>query len=159
MTDYTKVPDALLALQTVFRTALGEAVPVSIGRMTDYVEDAYACVGYGAPVARYGAPGVIGAQGLSDWGGGIVGEQFDVQCQISSVVGDLDVLGQLDAALTMFGQVAAALRADPKLGGLVVGPGIAMITHYEWYIEPGGAENGTSVTVALTVNVPIEAVS
>lgn len=141
------LPDVISRLGTMFTTAVspvavfdGPVPPaanktdfVLVGSTGDDFED-------GATVGRV----------LSDLGDGTwFDESGEVFCSAWSWSGDTNIAARRTAVTTMATACAAAVAADRSLGGLLVAPGLALVSDFRY--QPRQSAEGALVRLIFSV--------
>lgn len=146
------MPSSLVALvmqrlQVIHQTELPDGFPVTLGPPVGDIPSQYAAVGYGGDDRA----GIVGQGEPAQWGNGMTSETFGIWCTLSAATGDNNPVAQMDTVDALFQPIARSIRNDPRMGGVVVAPGIAELGPYEWSVEP--ETTGTVVTVFYQVVV------
>jgi len=138
MVIQSTVPGVITALRTLFAAVLPAGFPaLFIGPPPGGdVPDRYVCVAYGGD----DRPGVIGTARRPEYGntGDVGSEAYGVWCAVSTASGDQDAAAQMAVTDGYFQTCVAAVRANPKLGGVLQAMGSADLGPFEWSIEDGG---------------------
>lgn len=96
-----------------------------------------------------GAPAVEGTAGTSDFG--VPVEDYRIDCSIGISDGDTDLKAKRAEARAIFNSLVGAVRADRKLGGLLVANGIAEISGFVYSQDQWDTDS--AVVAAFSVNV------
>lgn len=96
-----------------------------------------------------GAPAVDGTAGTSDFG--VPVEDYRIDCSISISDADTDLKAKRAEARAIFNSLVGAVRADRKLGGLLVANGIAEISGFVY--SQDHYDTDSAVVAAFAVNV------
>jgi hypothetical protein len=96
-----------------------------------------------------GAPAVEGTVGTHEFG--VPVEDYRIDCSISIEDGDIDLAAKRFEARQIFNALVGAVRADKKLGGLLVANGMAEISGFVYSQDQ--LTDGSGVVAAFSVNV------
>ncbi|AGL19502.1 hypothetical protein [Actinoplanes sp. N902-109] len=152
LTTVPAVADALVLIgQTVFA---GDDITVYDGAPdVDNLPDGFLAVGFTRDDDESGIDG-----STTDDGNGLSSETYTVRCVLSVATGDTDraaVAQRRARCAELYGRYAAAIRADPTLGGALQ-PGTAAATLGGWSWSYGPATKGSYADIEFVVAVTAE---
>lgn len=149
-TEVTTVPAVLTALVQLGQTVLSEVKVYDGAPDVDNEPDEFLCIGFSRDEDDASVDGVS-----SDEGNHTSSEAYAVHCILSVATGDVEdgaVAARRARCATLLGQFAAALRADPTLGQVLVAGARATLGAFSWIYGPTAA-GGTYAEVEFDVGV------
>lgn len=152
MADST-IPAAITALVALSTTAMAAfpGVQVFDSDITDDVQKEYLGIAFPDSVDPSANPGVTFTQDWAGIGGLRKSEEFDVRCQIGTWAGDGTVGDRRARVFAMLAAFAAALRADPGLGGSISASGTAKVGPGQ--LIDADTQYGPTATLSFTVEI------
>lgn len=148
--EMTTVPAVLTALMQLGQTALPGVQVYDGAPDVDNEPDEFLCVGF----SRNEDDAAVDGQ-TADEGNHTASETYAVHCILSVATGDTDdgaVAARRVRCATLFGQFAAALRADPTLGRVLVAGAQATLGTFAWIYGPTAA-GGSYAEVEFDIGV------
>jgi hypothetical protein len=143
----TTVPTVLLALVQLGQTVLPDVTVYDGPPDFDNLPPEYLCIGFSRDEDEAGVDG-----DTTDEGNHTSSEAYTVHCMLSVATGDTDGIADRRARVAaLFGTYAAALRADPQLGGTLTPGSSATLGTWSWIYGPSA--DGTFAEVEFDVNV------
>lgn len=149
-TTVTTVPDVLTALVSLGATALPDVKVYDGPNDEDNLPDEYLAVGFSRDEDDASVDGAANGEGNNT-----NGETYAVHCIISVATGDVQdgaVADRRARCSVLFGQFAAALRASPSLGGVLVAGASASLGSFSWIYGPS-SQGGSYAEVEFDVDV------
>ncbi|GLW32272.1 hypothetical protein [Actinoplanes regularis] len=146
----TTVPAVLLALVQLGQTALTGVTVFDGAPDTDNEPAEFLSIGFSRDEDDASVDG-----DTTDEGNHMSSETYAVHCILSVATGDSAtgaVAERRARCAELFGALAAALRADPSLGGALTAGGRATLGPWSWVYGPS-SQGGTYAEVEFDVNV------
>lgn len=146
----TTVPAVLTALVQLGQTVLPGATVYDGAPNVDNEPDRFLCIGFSRDEQESSVDGTT-----VDEGNHTSSESYAVHCILSVATGDAHTTAVAEAraaCAALWSTFAAALRADPTIGGALTAGGTATVGTFSWIYGPS-SQGGTYAEVEFDVNV------